>query len=119
MAPAAYLDALETRRLLVAADADGRVLGYGQLAPDEGVIEAVYVDPDFARRGVGRRLVTALEDEARALGLPGLMLDASLNSVPFYGALGYAHECWSRHSLGEGRSIACATMTKRLGPASP
>jgi GNAT superfamily N-acetyltransferase len=116
--PATCADAIATRQVVVAEREDGRVAGYAQLDPEEGTIEAVYVDPDCARTGVGRALVDALEALARTLGLPGLVVEASLNSVPFYGAIGYGHECWAQHSLGGGHRIACAVMSKRLGEAA-
>jgi len=116
--PATCADAIATRYVVIAETAAGRIAGFAQLHPQEGAIEAVYVDPDSARHGIGRALVGALEADARARGLPGLVVEASLNSVPFYGALGYAHECWSQHSLGAGHGIACAVMSKRLGAPS-
>lgn len=113
--PAYLVDSIATRYVVVAERDDGRLAGFAQLHAQEGAVEAVYVDPDFARQGVGRALLEALEAAARAFGLPGLVVEASQNSVPFYGALGFAHECWSEHSLGGGHRIACAVMTKRLG----
>jgi putative acetyltransferase len=116
--PATCADAIATRHVIVAEREDGRVAGYAQLDVQEGTVEAVYVDPDCARRGVGRALMDAVEAAARALGLPGLVVEASLNSVPFYGAIGYGHECWAQHSLGGGHRIACAVMSKRFDEAS-
>jgi len=113
--PAYLVDSIATRYVVVAERDDGRLAGFAQLHAQEGAVEAVYVDPDFARRGVGRALMGALEAAARAFGLPGLVGEASRNSVPFYAAQGFAHECWSEHSLGGGHRIACAVMTKRLG----
>ncbi len=113
-------EAMSTRQLIVAevATPEGpRVVGYGQLHPVEGAIEAIYVDPDFVRRGVGRSLFGALEAHARALGLPGLVLDASLNSASFYTAMGFRQKCLDRHELAPGVHIACAVMEKRLAPA--
>jgi putative acetyltransferase len=117
MPPERFRALLPTRRITVAAIATPtgpRIVGYAQLLPDEGVIEAVYVDPDFGRRGIGAALVRAVEDDSRALGLPGLVLDATLNSIAFYAALGYRQECLSHHELAPGVSIACAVMDKRL-----
>jgi putative acetyltransferase len=119
VSPERVLQAMSARTLVVAemATPDGpRVVGYGQLQPGEGVIEAIYVDPDFARRGVGTALLRALEGEARALGLPGLLLEASLNSVPFYGAMGFRQKGLDRHELAPGVDFACAVMEKRLEP---
>ena len=113
--PATCADAIATRHVVVAVRDDGGLAGFAQLDPQEGTVEAVYVDPDRARQGVGRALLSALEDAAARLGLRGLVVEASQNSVPFYDALGYAHECRAQHSLGGGHRIACAVMSKRLG----
>lgn len=122
MSPERLQEAMSARQLLVAevaAPEGPRVVGYGQLHPVEGAIEAIYVDPDYSRQGVGRALCTALEDRARALGLPGLVLDASLNSVPFYAAMGFRQKCLDHHTLAPGVHIACAVMEKRFTPAAP
>lgn len=115
-------EAMTAREFLVAETATPtgpRIVGYGQLHPVEGVIEAIYVDPGFSRRGVGRSLFEALERRARALGLPGLVLDASLNSVPFYAAMGFRQKCLDHHALAPGVQMACAVMEKRFaGTAS-
>lgn len=115
--PERFLAALRDRVLVVAeaAGADGaRVAGYAQMEPDEGVIEAIYVDPDFQRRGVGTALFAALEGEARERGLPGLVLEATLNSAAFYAAMGCRQECLDHHELAPGVRIACVVMDKRL-----
>ena len=117
MTPERFRALLPTRHITVAemvTSSGPRIVGYAQLLPDEGVIEAVYVDPDFGRRGIGAALVRAVEDDGRALGLPGLVLDATLNSIAFYAAQGYRQECLSHHELAPGVSIACAVMEKRL-----
>jgi ribosomal protein S18 acetylase RimI-like enzyme len=120
MSPERLQEAMTARQLIVAeaATPDGqRVIGYGQLHPVEGAIEAIYVDPDYSRQGVGRALFAALEARARALGLPGLVLEASLNSVPFYVAMGFRQKYLDRHALAPGVHIACAVMEKRFAPA--
>jgi putative acetyltransferase len=114
-------EAMAARQLIVAevATPEGpRIVGYGQLHPVEGAIEAIYVDPDFSRRGVGRTLCDALQEHARALGLPGLVLDASLNSVPFYAAMGFRQRCLDHHQLAPGVQMACAVMEKRFAPVA-
>jgi len=110
-------EAMSTREMLVAETATAagpRIVGYGQLHPVEGTIEAIYVDPDWTRRGVGRTLFQALEARARALGLPGLVLDASLNSVPFYGVMGCRRKGVDRHEPAPGVHFACIVMEKRF-----
>ena len=42
--------------------------------------------------GIGRRLMEATEEEARASGLPGMVLNAQVRVIPFYEGLGYRAE---------------------------
>jgi putative acetyltransferase len=119
--PASYLAAISGRHVVVAEtdDTPPRLLGFGQLLAPEGLIEAVYVDPDAARRGIGAALVAALEREARACGARTLALDASLNSVPFYRALGFTAAAAAQHPLAPGVSLRCMVMSKPLTAAEP
>ncbi|MCC7003409.1 MAG: GNAT family N-acetyltransferase [Gemmatimonadaceae bacterium] len=52
-------------------------------------IRAFFVHPDFARRGLARRLFTHCRDCARAEGFTALELMATLPGVPLYTALGF------------------------------
>lgn len=112
--PASYAEPIATRVVLVAEDDDGRLAGFAELDPAAGIVRACYVDPDYDRRGVGRALMTAIEDEARAHGRSALLLDASVNAVPFYEALGWRVEARTRHELGRGASLDCAVMAKKI-----
>ena len=115
--PESYVALMGTRRLVVAEAtlADGtRIVGFAELLPEEAVIEAIYVDPDWERRGIGTALARVLEDDVAARGLPWLVSDASLNAVPFYQALGFRQVALDRHELAPGVHIACAVMEKHL-----
>lgn len=46
------------------------------------------VDPDFEKRGVGRALVRATVEKARALGHRSMLL---VGDAPYYGPLGFHH----------------------------
>ena len=71
-----------------------RLIGVGGWSPDgqeAGVawLRYLFVHPDAARRGIGRRLVEAIEADARACGRTAFRVWSSLNAVAFYTALGY------------------------------
>jgi putative acetyltransferase len=116
--PADYLAAIAGRHVVVAETVGSppRVLGFGQLLAAEGVIEAVYVDPEAGRRGIGAALVAALEREARTRGARTLALEASLNSVPFYLAQGFDVDTAAQHALAPGVALRCMVMSKALVP---
>ena len=58
-------------------------------ARDAAKIRAFFVDPDYARRGIGRALLERCEAEARAQGFTRFELMGTLSGVPLYQALGY------------------------------
>ena len=56
---------LECDQIILVAEIDGRLVGLGELVPDKNEVLAVYVHPDFARRGVGSAILRKLEQLAR------------------------------------------------------
>lgn len=68
--------------VVLVARLDGRIAGSVQLdhdtppnQPHRADIKKLLVHPDFQRRGIGRRLMTEIEDVARGLGRSLLTLD--------------------------------------------
>jgi GNAT superfamily N-acetyltransferase len=115
LTPAVYRAAILSRVMLV-ADREGEVVGFGQLDAGRREIEAIYVVPTLARHGVGSRLLRALEDVARRQGIGRLHLCASLNAETFYAAHGYRVVQRERHRLTDAASLDCLRMDKVLGP---
>jgi GNAT superfamily N-acetyltransferase len=58
-------------------------------AVDPARVRAMYTHPDFARRGVGRRILALCEAAARAEGFRTLELMATLSGRPLYEAAGF------------------------------
>jgi|SRR5215217_661238 len=95
----------------VIEDADGRIAGCGgwsrratlyggdhspgrdaavlEPAVDAARVRAMYTSPDFARRGVGRLILSLCEAAARAEGFRSLELAGTLSGQPLYEACGY------------------------------
>jgi GNAT superfamily N-acetyltransferase len=58
-------------------------------AVDPAKVRAMYTDPAFARRGVGRRILSLCEAAALAEGFGTLELMATLSGRPLYEAAGF------------------------------
>ncbi len=115
---------------LVAADADGAILGCGgwsrrrtlfggdnfaaretgflDPAEDAARIRAFFVSPQAARRGVASRLLAECETRAAAAGFTRMALMATLPGVPFYAARGYV--------AGEPIMLQCGETSVRFVP---
>ncbi|WP_183624574.1 GNAT family N-acetyltransferase [Novosphingobium sediminicola] len=58
-------------------------------ARDAARIRAMYTNPDFARQGIGRRVMQVCEDAARAAGFARTEMMATMAGVPLYRSCGY------------------------------
>jgi putative acetyltransferase len=111
--PSRYSTMLATCDVLVAED-DGNIAGFGIADLDSAILNAVYVIPSRLRDGIGSRLVSAIEADARAAGLRRLDLNATLGAVSFYESLGYESDGSSLNELPTGVALPCAAMHKSL-----
>ena len=58
-------------------------------AIDAAKIRAMYTDPEFARRGIGKMVLGLCEDAARQAGFVRAEMMATMAGVPLYRACGY------------------------------
>nr|WP_067055550.1 GNAT family N-acetyltransferase [Mucilaginibacter sp. L294] len=56
---------------------------------DAARIRAFFVHPDYARQGIGRKIINVCEDAAKANGFTSFELGATLPGVPLYEVMGY------------------------------
>lgn len=104
---------LDADRFVVAEDAEG-IAGFGAGSVADREVEAVYVHPRRVGRGLGARLLCAVETILRDGGVEEAGLSASLNAVRFYERHGWTRAGDVRHRFRSGREIACVRMRKRL-----
>ena len=58
-------------------------------ASEAARVRAMYTDPRFVRRGIGRKILVLCEDAARAEGFTRAELGATMGGKPLYEAAGY------------------------------
>lgn len=86
-------------------------------AVDAARVRAMYTDPAFARRGVGRLILNLCERAAAAEGFTRLELSATLAGEPLYAAFGFQAVGRSSDSAG-GAAVPIVSMIKAIDPAS-
>ena len=84
-------------------------------ASEAARIRAMYTDPDFARRGVGRLVLTLCEEAAMAAGFRRATMMATLAGVPLYRACGYGEVERILSDPIEGVRVPLVRMEKALG----
>ena len=83
-------------------------------ATDAARVRAMYTDPAFARRGVGRLILGLCEAAAAAEGFSRVELMATLAGEPLYLACGYAEIERTASAPIEGVVVPLVRMGKRL-----
>ena len=83
-------------------------------ARDAAKVRAMYTDPAFARRGVGRLLLALCEDTARAAGFRRVELMATAAGVPLYSAAGYTPISEAQAPEIDGVTVPLLLMGKSL-----
>lgn len=107
------------RRTLYGGEHAGELIDPAPLDPasEPARVRAMYTNPAFARRGVGRALLTASEDAARAAGFRSAELMSTLAGEPLYRVCGYAAvgapEAFHHHGV----AVPLIRMRKSLVPA--
>lgn len=98
------LDAWNARRAkawTVAAELDGRVVGFADLA-DGGLLDLLFVHPDAGGRGVARALVTAVLDHAREVGPARVVTHASRAACAAFERFGFVVDAENSQNMVRG-----------------
>jgi len=89
----------------------------GELDPrtDAAKVRAFFVHPDWARKGVGRAILTTCEAAATAHGFRSIELMATLPGVKLYAACGYEGVERVDLELRDGVKLGLVPMRKTVG----
>ncbi len=79
-------------------------------------IRAFFVHPDWARRGIGRSILSACESALCAAGFRDAMLVATLAGEPLYASFGYTVAERYEVPLAGGLTLAVVRMIKCFDP---
>jgi GNAT superfamily N-acetyltransferase len=81
-------------------------------------VRAMFVRSDWTRRGLGRRILVACENAARAEGFRTLALMATLPGLPLYASCGFVPTGDADVRMPDGQVISCVAMEKPIGPSA-
>ncbi len=90
----------------------GVVSGFGSQVESE--IVALYVDPRWARYGVGHHILARLEARIIESGGSDITLSSTLTAQKFYASHGYRTMDRQRHVLTGGISVVVVSMLKTV-----
>jgi len=110
--PDRYLSAMQQFEFFVAENPD--LLGFFILNIEGSELNALYIHPGAAGRGVGSRLLTFAEELARSRSVETLKLKATLNAAGFYQSRGFEPLRRALHTSPAGLELPCIEMSKAL-----
>ena len=108
--------------LLVAVDESGAVIGFTAVHPRECEMFLLFVHPEHAGAGVGRRLLDAAHEVLRAAGCREVFLythEQNERALAVYEAAGYRRDGSVRESVFRGVDLREPRLVKRLSSCPP
>ncbi|ARD23071.1 MULTISPECIES: GNAT family N-acetyltransferase [Shewanella] len=90
------------------------IVGVGMINLTTGMVDAMFVRPEYIGQGFGKQMIQYLELQARKAQCKKLSLDASLNAVDFYRACGFEGQREAIFYSPRGIELTCLPMTKAL-----
>lgn len=79
---------------------------------DAAKVRAIFVHPDFARRGLGSLILAAVENAARQAGFHHFEMGSTLTGVPLYRLKGYVEVERIAVPLSNGEALRVVRMVK-------
>lgn len=86
------------------AAVDGKIAGFVDVL-DDGLLDMLFVHPDFGRRGIARLLVAAAKWEAKSAGLAALRTYASRTARPVFEKLGFSVVAYRPDNVVNGQIV--------------
>ncbi len=76
---------------------DDKIIACGAIGPywdslTESCLFTIFVEPEYQRKGYGRKIVERLEKDEFALRAKTIYVHSAISAIPFYKKLGYVHK---------------------------
>jgi len=84
--PKSIIDNSKKRKIFVAVEKD-KIIGTASI--HDNVILTVFVNPKIHGKGIGKKLMKKVENEAKKNGFKSVKLPSSITAIDFYKKLGY------------------------------
>lgn len=111
--PKIYENAIK-EKILIVAEEENEILGFGILDVYNSELCAIYVDPEHTKKGVAADLLHKLESLALEKNVNRLNTCSTMNALEFYKHHGYIDTEKSFHQLPNGVKLECIKMYKIL-----
>ena len=98
----------------VVVERGGEIAGLA-LLNQAGKLALCYVQPELARQGIGRALVTAVEERARCWSIGKIHMHSPASASPFFERLGYINAGKDRACYG----LECDFLWKPVDASAP
>lgn len=105
---------LNKNEIRIVAELNKKIVGYGALVVQDNDLSACYVLSDLGRKGIGRTIITSLENLAKAQNLTYLQMESSANAEHFYIRCGFYVVERGVHIMNSGMVMNNAIMRKEL-----
>jgi putative acetyltransferase len=113
--PKIYENAIK-EKILIVAEEENKIFGFGILDIDNAEICAVYIHPDHTDKGIAKNLLLELETIALEKNANRLNTCSTINALGFYKHHGYVETEKSFHQLPNNTKLECIKMYKILIP---
>lgn len=111
--PKIYENAVK-EKILIVAEENNQILGFGILDVETAEICAVYIHPDHTGKGIAKDILLKLESFALEKGINCLNTCSTINALEFYKHCGYIETEKSIHQLPNNTKLECVKMYKKL-----
>lgn len=87
----------ETWTHFYVAKLENKIVGCGAIGPywgseTESCLFNIFVDPNYQKQGIGKKIVQTLEQDGYFLRANRIEVPAAIHAIPFYKKMGYKHK---------------------------